>query len=137
MSTPKQDAPLKAQQKIGFCHVTAAQASGQQTTISIHSLAARVYMGYLVLMPDQKCKIESLYDTPGQIHDTLYRWNVIEDQVTAMAEFAFLGLDEHLRKGLDNRWGVHWASGETGGKNDIQRVLYQWYMSFWNKEGRY
>ena len=137
MSTPKQDALPKAQQKIGFRHVTAAQASGQRTTISVHSLAARVYMDHLVLTPDQKCKIESLYDTPGQIHDTLYRWNASEDQVMAMAELAFLGLDEHSRKALDNRWSVHWASREMGGKNDIRRVLYQWYMNFWYTEGRY
>jgi hypothetical protein len=86
-----------------FCNVTAAQASGQWNTISARSMAAKVYMEHLVLTPDQKDQIWMLYDTPGQIRDIQYRWNIDEDQAVAAAELAALGLDTHLREALDSQ----------------------------------
>jgi hypothetical protein len=129
MSNQKQGAPPKVQQKNMFRNVTAAQASGERNTISVRSMAAKVYMEHLVLTPDQKDQIEMLYDTPGQIRDIQYRWNIDEEQVAAAAELAVLGLDTHLREALDSRWSVHWANGERKGAQDIRRVLYQWYVS--------
>ena len=119
-------APHKVRQQNMFRNMTAAQASGQRSTISVHSAAARVYIDHLVLTLEQKQELEVLYDTPGQICDTLYHWNSSEDQATAAIELAALGLDDNSKKALDSRWSVHWASGETNKRNEIRRVLYQW-----------
>jgi len=112
-----------------FCNMTAAQASGQYNTISVHSTVAKVYMDHLTLTPEQKTQITLLYDTPGRIHDTQYQWNAEGDQTAAAAELVACGLDASSREALDSQWSVHWTNGERKGKNEIRRTLYQWYVS--------
>ena len=73
-------------------------------------MAAKVYMEHLILTPDQKDQIEMLYNTPGQICDIQYQWNIDEDQMVAAAELAALGLDTNLREALDGQQSVHWAN---------------------------
>jgi len=83
MPSSKPNAPSMAKQKDMFCNMTTTQASGQWSTISVHSAAVKVYTDHLV---KQKSQIMVLYETPGQIHDTMYRWNGEGDQAAAVAE---------------------------------------------------
>jgi hypothetical protein len=118
-----------AKQKDMFRNVTSAQASGQRNTISVHSAAAKVYTDHLVLTQEQKSQIMILYETPGQICDTVYRRNVKGDRAAAAAELTARGLDASSREALDSRWSVHWTNSERKGRNEIKRILYQWYVS--------
>jgi hypothetical protein len=108
--------PNSSQQKDIFCNVAAAQASGQRNTISVHSAAGKVYIDHLVLTPEQRTKITMLYNTPGQIYDTQYQWNVEEDQAAAAGELATHRLDMSSREALDNQWSVHWTNDERKGE---------------------
>lgn len=123
-----------AKPKDMFRNMTTVQASGQRNTISVHSAMAKVYTDHLVLTKEQKSQIMILYEAPGQIHDTMYRWNVAEDQAIASAELTAHGLDASSREALDSRWSVHWTNRERKGRNKIKRILYQWYVSLLLKE---
>lgn len=129
MPSSKPDAPPMVKQKDMFRNMTTAQASGQRNTISVHSAIAKVYIDHLVLSPEQKSQIMMLYETSGQIYNRIYRWNVEGDQATATAELAAHGLDTSSREALDSQWSVHWTNSERKGKNEIRRILYQWYVS--------
>jgi hypothetical protein len=129
MPSSKPNAPSMAKQKDMFRNMTATQASGQRSTISVHNAAAKVYTDHLVLTHEQKSQITVLYETPGQIHDTMYRWNGEGDQAAAAAELTAHRLDASSREALDSRWSVHWTNSERKGKKEIKRILYQWYVS--------
>lgn len=93
----------KAQQKSKdpFLILTAAQASGERNTISVHSAASKVYTKHLVLNASQKQSIEQLYSTPGHIQDIQYRSNNDEDQAAALAVLCHLKLDTNSQEALD------------------------------------
>ena len=77
----------KAQQATNdpFLILTAAQASGEQSTICVHNAAAKIYTEHLVLNSGQKQSISQLYSTPGYIQAIQYRSNDDKDQIAAGA----------------------------------------------------
>lgn len=97
----------------------------QKSSLSLHRIAAKVYIQKLSLTSEQSEKIQLLY-TQNQPEDFIYSPDDKAEQIAATALLATHNLDFDARESLASRWSIKW--GVNSGKGDTQdrRVLFQW-----------
>lgn len=117
--------PNKKSRKDPFIIVTPLEASGAHVDLSSRRVGAQIYLDHLRPTECQRSEIERLY-AAGLAFEHLYRCLDQDDQLSAAALLASLGLDTDSRESLTNRWHTRWSQPSGQNKEKTWRVLYQW-----------
>lgn len=117
--------PDKKSRKDPFVIVTPLEASGAHVDLSSRRVGAQIYLDHLRPTECQRSEIERLY-AAGHAFEHLYRCLDQDDQLSAAALLASLGLDTDSRESLTNRWHTRWSQPSGQNKEKTWRVLYQW-----------
>lgn len=115
----------KNPRKDPFIIVTPREASGRHVDLSSRRVAAQIYLDHLRPTAHQRSQIEDLYEA-GHAFEHLYRCLDQEDQLSAAALLASLGLDTDTRESVANRWHTRWSQPSGQNAEKTWRVLYQW-----------
>ncbi|KAF8487640.1 hypothetical protein JB92DRAFT_3021616 [Gautieria morchelliformis] len=96
----------------------------QNSPLSSHRLAAKVYTDKLDLTEAQRRQIDKIYKT-NEIEDYTFLSTNEPQQNEATARMATLQLDFNARESLASRWSNKWAMNTGKGHKRNQRVLVQ------------
>jgi len=123
----KKKSPRKAQAPTDqWRNVTAAQASGEGSSLSSHSLASGIYLQKLITTRQQDDQINQHYLRNEGIEDHTYLATDEDEQMAAAALLATHNLDSESHEDYGSWWSVKWSKLLGKGAGQKQRVLYQW-----------